>query len=291
MSATIACVAGEKIHRQWAAGRIEGERIGRRQTPFGESGEIFLVDADDVSYYLLPRYGQGLAKTAPSRINDRANMYALKDLGVERVLAWAPGGAITHTIAVGDLVILNDLIDRTYLRTETFFQDGPLGYLREFPVFCPQLGRAVAEALHELKLVYHDTGTAAVCEGPRLETPAEIRMLATVGAGVVSHAFVPEVFLARELQLCYAGICYVVNYAETGSRHRPFAPGSLFAQLSPKSETERLAGVVGAMNEIVRSVAVAVDAQVRTCDCGRTMAAHVEQYDLPDDWRQWFHRT
>lgn len=291
MSATIACVAGEEIHRQWAAGRIEGERIGPRQTPFGESGEILLVDAEDVSYYLLPRYGRGLAKTAPSRINDRANMYALKDLGVERVLAWAPGGAITHTIAVGDLVILNDLIDRTYLRTETFFEDSPLGYLREFPVFCPQLGRAVAEALHELKLVYHDTGTAAVCEGPRLETPAEIRMLATVGAGVVTHTFVPEVFLARELQLCYAGICYVVNYAETGSRHRPFAPGSLFAQLSPKSETERLAGVVGAMSEIVRSVAVAVGKEARTCDCGKTMAAHAEQYDLPDDWRQWFTGT
>ena len=68
MSATIACVAGEEIHRQWAAGRIEGERIGPRQTPFGESGEILLVDAEDVSYYLLPRYGRGLAKTAPSRM-------------------------------------------------------------------------------------------------------------------------------------------------------------------------------------------------------------------------------
>jgi len=291
MSATTACVAGEEIYRQWAAGRIEGERIGPRPTPFGDSGEVFLVEAEDVSYYLLPRCGRGLAKTAPRRINDRANLYALKDLGVERVLAWAPGGAITHTISVGDLVILNDLIDRTYLRTETFFEDSPLGYLREFPVFCPQLGQAVAETLRELKLVYHPTATAAVCEGPRLETPAEIRLLATVGAGVVTHTFVPEVFLARELQLCYAAICYVVNYAETGSRHRPFAPGSLFGAVSVKSESERLAGVVGAMNEIVRSVVVALDGQQRTCDCAKTMAAHIEQYDLPNDWRQWFART
>ncbi|MGB2820146.1 MAG: MTAP family purine nucleoside phosphorylase [Phycisphaerae bacterium] len=291
MSATIACVAGEEIHRQWAAGRIEGERIGPRRTPFGDSGEVFRIDTEDVSYYLLPRYGRGLAKTAPWRINDRANMYALKDLGVERVLAWAPGGAITHTIAVGDMVILSDLIDRTYRRTETFFEDSPLGYLREFPVFCPQLGQAVAETFRELKLVYHATGTAAVCEGPRLETPAEIRMLATVGAGVVTHNFVPEVFLARELQLCYAAVCYVVNYAETGSRHRPFAPGSLFGPLSGDCETERLAGAVGAMSEIVRSVAAAVGQQARPCECGKAMAAHVKRYDLPGDWRQWFNRT
>jgi len=288
MSATIACIAGEEIHRQWATGRIEGERIGCRGTPFGESGEILLVRTEDVSYYLLPRYGQGLAKTAPSRINDRANLYALKDLGVERVLAWSAGGAITHTIAVGDLVILDDLIDRTYLRTGTFFPDSPLGYLREFPVFCPHVRRALAEALGELKLVYHGSGTVAVCEGPRLETPAEIRMLGMIGAEIVTHAFVPEAFLAKELQLCYAAVCYVVNYAETGSRHHPFAPGSLFGPLSPKSEGERLAGVVAAMNEIVRSVVVSVDREGRTCDCGRTMAGHVEQYDLPKDWREWF---
>jgi len=288
MSTTMACIAGGEIHRQWAAGRIEGERIGPRGTPFGDSGEIFLVRADDVSYYLLPRYGRGLAKTAPRRINDRANLYALKDLGVERILAWAPGGAVTHTISVGDLVILTDLIDRTYLRAETFFEDSPMGYLREFPVFCPQLRRAVGETLHGMKLVYHGSGTAAVCEGPRLETPAEIRMLATVGAEVVTHTFVPEAFLAKELELCYAAICYVVNYAETGSRHRPFAPGSLFGPLSLKSDTERLAGVVGAMSEIARSVVVALAAGERTCDCGQTMAGHVKEYDLPADWRQWF---
>ena len=246
MVPTIACIAGEEIHRQWEAGRVAGECVGPRPTPFGPSGEVFRIDAEDVGYFLLSRSGAGLAKPSPAKINDRANLYALKDLGAECVLAWGPGGAITHNIAVGDLVVLNDLIDCTYLRATTFFEESPLGYLRQFPVFCPQLRRVIGEVLHEMKLVYHGNGTVAVCEGPRLETPAEVRMYGTVGAEVVSHTFVPEVFLAKELELCYAAVCYVVNYAETGSRHRPFAAGSLFGPLSAKSDTQRLAGVVTA---------------------------------------------
>jgi len=291
MPATVACIAGEEIHRQWDAGRIEGERVGSRTTPFGPSGEAFLVRDDDVSYYLMPRYGSGLAKTAPCRISDRANLYALKDLGAEYVLAWGAGGAITHNIAVGDLVILSDLIDMTYLREKTFFTDSPLGYLRQFPVFCPTLRRAAGQTLHEMKLVYHGSGTAVVCEGPRLETPAEIRMFGTVGGEVVTHSFVPEAFLAKELELCYAAICYVVNYAEMGSRQRPFRPGSLFGPLGEQSDTERLAGVVGAVSQIVRHLAATLGQAERTCDCAKTMADHVRRYGLSADWHEWFDGT
>lgn len=289
MAATIACIAGEEIYRQWDARRIAGERLGRRSTPFGDSGEIFLVSAEQRSFYLLPRYGAGLLKTPPRRVSDRANLYALKDLGVQAVLAWGAGGAITHNMAVGDLVVLDDVIDQTHLRDQTFFDDSPLGFLRQFPVFCPALRRVVAEVLHEMKLVYHGAGTAAVCEGPRLETPAEVRMLAAMGAEVVTHSFVPEVFLARELQMCYAAVCYVVNYAETGSRHRPFAAGELFGGLTQKSDSDRLAGAVGAMSRIVSAVADAISRRKRLdCDCDKTMAHHVRQYHLPDDWRKWF---
>ncbi|MCD6364561.1 MAG: hypothetical protein J7M14_01670, partial [Planctomycetes bacterium] len=188
MPVSLACIAGEEIHRQWQAGRISGERIGRRPTPFGPSGEVFLVDDGQSRFHLLSRFGAGMEKTAPSKINYRANVYALKDLGVDTILAWGPGGAITHNIAIGDLVILDDLIDQTHLRAETFFEDSPLGFLRQFPVFCPTLRRVCGEVLHEMKLVYHGAGAAAVTEGPRIETPAEVRMLSTIGAEIVTHA-------------------------------------------------------------------------------------------------------
>ena len=287
MSATIACIAGEEIHRQWAAERLAGQSLGHLDTPFGQSGEILLVEVDRHQFYLLSRYGQGMKKTSPGKVNDRANMYALKDLGVQHVLAWGAGGSITHNMAVGDLVVLNDVIDFTHLRNKTFFKDSPLGYLRQFPVFCPTLRRATAEVLHEMKLVYHGSGTVAVREGPRLETPAEVRMLATVGAEIVTHTFVPELFLARELELCYAAVCYVVNYAETGSRHRPFATGDVFGGLTQKSDAERLEGVVASLSQIAAQLAGALESAEETCQCHQTMSAHRNAYGLAEDWKQW----
>ena len=287
MSSTLACIAGEQIYRQWDSGRIKGKKLGPRPTPFGPSGEVFQVEGSGRSFYLLSRHGAGMDKTAPCKINSRANMYALKDLGVQHVLAWGPAGAITHTIAVGDLVILEDLIDRTHLRAETFFENSPLGFLRQFPVFCPTLRQAMGNVLEEMQLSHHKAGTAVICEGPRLETPAEVRIWASLGAEVVSHTFVPENFLAKELQLCYAAVCYVVNYAETGSRHRPFAAGDLFGGLVRDSGRERLAATLAAMNQVSEGLAEALDREPKICECDKTLAHSVEKYGLGQDWRQW----
>jgi len=288
MEVLTACIAGEEIYRQWEQERTIGRRIGTRKTPFGSSTEMFLMEGDGPAFYLLPRHAPGICKTAMCKVNNRANMYALKDVGVRQVLAWAPGGAITHNIAVGDLVVLDDLIDKTYLRTKTFFEDSALGFLRQFPVFCPTLRKAVSEALRSAGLAHHDGGTAAVTEGPRLETPAEIRMLAAGGAEVVTHGFVPEAFLAKELEMCYAAICYVVNYAETGSRHRPFVGRDLFGGLAQQSENHRLSGAMEAMRRIVSDMIVAVQTAARVCDCDKTMEYNKRQYNLPADWREWF---
>ena len=291
MAATTACIAGEEVHRQWQAGSIRGTPLGSRQTPFGPSGDLFLAEGEGQPFYLLPRYGVGMGKTAPSRINYRANIYALKDMGTQCILAWGSGGAITHSFAVGDIVILNDLIDQTHLRIETFFENSPLGFLRQFPVFCPSMRRVVAEVLHDMKLVYHGTGTAAVTEGPRLETPAEVRWLTSIGAEVVTHTFVPEVFLARELQMCYVGVCYVVNYAETGSRQQPFIGGGLFGALDPNAGNKRLAGVLGSITRIASNVADAVEKADANCQCARTLRHYTKEYNLGDDWRTWFDKV
>ena len=289
MPPIVACIAGEEIYRQWEDRRITGQRLGRRDTPYGPSSEIFLVDGPKASFYLLPRYGPGMAKTSPSRINYRANMYALKDSGVQYVLAWGPAGAVTHNLSVGDLVVLSDIVDMTHLRPGTFFEDSPLGYLRQFPVFCPWLRGLAGEALAGLKLAHHQSGIAAVCEGPRLETPAEVRMLATVGAEMVTHVFAPEMYLAKELQLCYSAISYIVNYAETGSRHRPFAAGELFAGLTKKSDNQRLVSVVASMPDVVAQIAIAAQrAKTKTCECDKTMEHNIRTYNLDADWHKWF---
>ena len=289
MAVTTACITGGEIHRQWETGSIRGELLGPQETPFGPSGDLFLADAEEAEFYLLARYGTGMDKTAPSRVNHRANIYALKALGVQTVLAWGSGAAITHSMAVGDIVILNDVIDCTYLRDATFFADSPLGFLRQFPVFCPALRRIVGEVLHDIRLIYHGAGTAAITEGPRLETPAEVRALASLGAEIVTHTFAPEMFLARELQMCYAALCYVLDYAEAGSRQPPLG-GALFESMEPQAGTDRLAGVVGSLGQIVANVAAAARESSATCGCNRIQSQHIEQYALADDWRQWFQR-
>ena len=290
MAVTAACIASEEIYRPWDASRVKGARIEARQTPFGQSGDIFLIDDRSGAFYLVPRYGavdHPPMPGGPAGPPIRATMYALKDLGVRHVIGWAPGGAIRHTMAVGDVVVLTDLIDRTYLREKTFFAGCPWGRLRQFPVFCPRLRRSAGQALHEMKLVYHGAATAAVTEGPRLETPAEIRALAATDAAIVTHAFVPEVFLAKELQMCYAALCYVVDYAETGSRHPPFTGSDLFGGLTARTQAERLAAAVGALPQVIANIVGALDQIDCTCQCDSTMADHIREYRLPQDWHEW----
>ena len=286
MTVTTACITGGEIHQQQISGPVGGELLGPRDTPFGPSGDLFLADAEEAPYYLLARCGTGMDKTAPSRVNHRANIYALKDLGVQTVLAWGSGAAITHAMALGDIVILDDVIDRTHLPNLTFFGDSPLGFLRQFPVFCPSLRRIAGEVLHDIRLIYHAAGTAAINEGPRMETPAEVRALASMGAEIVTHAFAPEMFLAKELQMCYSAICYVTNYAEAGSRQPPLG-GALFESMETQTGPQRVAGVVESLGQIVANVAAAVRQSEANCPCGRIQEQHVEKYNLPEDWRQW----
>jgi 5'-methylthioadenosine phosphorylase len=287
MSGAFACIAGEEIYRLIEMGKIQPEPLGSRETPYGTSGEIFLAHRDTYPFYLLARFGAGKEKVAPRKVNSRANLYALKDLGVESILGWGPAGAITHSIMINDLVLVSDVLDQTYLRETTFFEDSPLGYLRQFPVFCEQLRMVSAEVFEQMHLAFHREALAAVKEGPRLETPSEVRVLAGMDAEIVTHTIVPELFLAKELQLCYAAVCYIVNYAETGSRHRPFETAGLFGQVHRFAHGRQYDSVNASLDEIAGKLAEVLAMQDRQCDCAAPMDAMKEQFDLPDDWRQW----
>jgi 5'-methylthioadenosine phosphorylase len=284
----MACLAGSTIYKMIDSGRLAARELPRRQTPFGASEPIFLVEAGDAPFYLMPRHGPGLQRPAPWHVNYRANLYALKDIGVRAVVSWSAAGAISHNLTLGQLVLPDDLIDMTRRRPNTFFEKSCLGFLRQFPVFCTSLVRVVAQVLGEMKLPVQAGGIVAVTEGPRLETPAEVRMLATAGAQLVTHTIAPDVFLAKELELCYAGICCVINYAETRSWHRPFPIGELFGGLTRASQAEQIAAAMNALPQLLSALAARVAAADCRCDCGQSMADNVRRYGLPNDWREWF---
>lgn len=286
MSATLACMAGGSVYRLVQSGQLAAKEIGRRQTPLGLSEPIFLIEDGPAPYYLLGR--RWPCKGAACKPNRKANLYALKDLGVEMVLSLSAAGSITHNLSIGQVVVPDDLLDLTHNRPHTFFEDSECGFLRQFPVFCRALRTALEDVLTQMGLPAHFGGTVAVTEGPRLETPAEVRMLATVGAEMVTHSIAPEVFLARELQMCFASACILVNYAETGSHHRPFTTGELFGGLTEAGQTQRLQGVVDHLPQLAAAVAERTAGAARDCPCGRTMQQHIAAGSLHADWRRWF---
>jgi len=287
MSATLACIAGGPLQRALESQRLSAEALPQRRTPFGPGETILRVNAP-VPYYVVPRQRPGQRRRAPSRFNIQAVLYALKDLGVQAVLEWSAAGAITHDLEISDIAIPDDVIDMTRSRPTTFFEPWGLGMLRQFPVFCPALRGALAEVLATLGLSARTGMIVAAAEGPRLETRAEIRMLAGAGAHLVTHSLAPGVFLAKELQMCFAGACYVVNYAETGSRHRPFSTGTLFASAGAASNGDVPASVDDVLPEVLSRLAERCATAERACDCDRTMAAMIAEADLPADWHQWF---
>ena len=287
MATQMAVLGGEEIYDHIDRGAIAAEVLGPHETPFGPSGDVFRT-TDGTGVLYLARHGRGMKRPAPSRINDRANIYAVKDLGAACVLSFSSCGAVRHTLSVGDLVLLEDLIDQTTGRPRTFFPDSPLGYLREFPLFCPACRQMIGELLGG-DASFHDNVTAAVREGPRMQTPAEIRMIAQLGADVATQSFVPEVFLAKELEMCYVAVGYVRNYAETGSRHAPFRAGRFMDDGAGPDDTGLIPRAVNAMPDLVGRLAERLARTDLTgCPCAASQSANRKRYDLPADWREWF---
>lgn len=288
MAPSLACMVGAAACRMREHGLLVGADIGCRDTPFGPSDPICLVADADVPYYVVGLCDEQGHNLWAGSVNYRANLYALKDLGVQGVVGVAAAGAITHNYSVGDIVLVGDLLDMTARRGQTFFPHSGAGIVRQFPVFCPSLREAMIECLTSAGDAFHTDSTLVVTEGPRLETPAEVRLYASAGGELVSHRFAPEAFLAKELELCYAAITYVANYAETGSRYRPFSASDLFGGLTTSTEADRVSAAVVSIGRLVERLSKYVATHPGACECRQTMRHAVSKFGLDADWRQWF---
>jgi 5'-methylthioadenosine phosphorylase len=280
-----AIIAGSGAHDLLRTQFADAVRIGPRETPFGESQPIYRLAGQAGEFLLLLRHGEGGYRVAAPFVNYRANVYALRDLGVTRIVAWSGPGAIDLSLKPGQYVVPDDLIDQTAGRASTFYEGSGLGFIRQWPVFCPQLHELAARALTRLGLAHKPRATYVCTQGPRLETPAEIKMYRTLGADLVGMTLAPEVFLARELEMCYAAVCYVTNYAE-GLRPAPSRPGTLFEGLLAQEEWEAVARSLQWLPKIMREIEPAAGG-ARTCDCGKAMERYRRQGDIGEDWRTW----
>ena len=260
--------------------------LGPVSTPFGNSAPVYCGSSSGVEFLFISRHGERGYDLTASFVNYRANIWALKDFGVERIIAWSGPAAIDPAIEIGEIVVPGDLADETKRRDYTFFEGLGLGFIRQSPTFCPELSGALTAAIRDRFGHCRTDGVYVCTEGPRLETAAEIRKFAAYGGTLVGMTLVPEVFLAKELEMCYAAVCYTTNYAE-GVRKRSFRAGILFEGLTDDAE----ARVVDEAAEVVGALALSALAQAagkpRSCACPKLMERYRLRGDIGDDWRTW----
>ena len=251
---------------------LTGQALGQEQdceildTPYGKSAPLHQFSFSNQEFLFLSRHGEtDYSLTAPF-VNYRANVHALKQCGVERIIAWSGPGIINTAFKPGDFVVPHDIIDETRNRETTFFKDTGIGFIRQNQPFCPQIATALHDVLHVGGLPHHEQAVYACTEGPRLETPAEIRKLRILGADLVGMTLAPEAFLAREMEICYTPFCYLTNYAE-GVKPREFKKGELFEGMQTEEERKEVDAAIQKFPELIRAVFENLQGVERNCNC------------------------
>ena len=191
---------------------MENVREVQVETPYGApSDRIALVEVEGRRLAFLPRHGRDHSHPAHI-VNYRANVWAMQALGVREILAPCACGSLQPTIHPGEIVLLDQFVDRTKGRKETYF-DGPITHhIGAAEPYCPRLRGHVATSARSMGIGFHDGGTMVVIQGPRFSTRAESAFFTKMGWSVVGMTQYPEAILARELGICYTGIALVTDY-------------------------------------------------------------------------------
>ncbi len=245
---------------------IDGAQWVTVDTPYGPPSDaiaVGTVGGRQVAF--LPRHGRGHT-VPPHRINYRANCWALRELGVRRILAPCAVGSLRVALAPGHLVVPDQFVDRTRGRPDTYWEGPVVGHIGAADPYCPELrGQAVALA-GQLGFPVHDGGTLVVIQGPRFSTRAESRWFAAAGWDVVGMTGYPEGILARELGLCYAAIGLVTDY-DAGLEGSPEV-----APVSHRQVLEVFAANIERVRQLVLRL-VTVVADTPGCGCAAAPAA------------------
>lgn len=230
-------------------------------TPFGLPGHsITIGKLEGVKVAFLPRHGKG-HRISPTEIPVRANIYALKSLGVEHIISINAVGSFKQEIKPGDLIIPDQLIDRTQSRVNTFFGEGIVVHIPFAEPFCPVLSQTLFDAAREAGASVHQGGTYVAMEGPAFSTRAESRLYRSWGADIIGMTALPEAKLAREAEICYAIIAGITDYDSWQEDSPPLVVKELLRILHRN---------VDAMKEIIK-LAVTRLPRERSCGCATAL--------------------
>jgi 5'-methylthioadenosine phosphorylase len=251
---TVGFIGGSGLYELPGLTDVESVRLA---TPFGEPSDEFVCGSlNGVRMVFLPRHGRG-HRILPSELNFRANVYGMKQLGVEWLIACGAVGSLRGEIAPGHVVVPDQFIDRTTKRPSTFFGNGIVAHVMFADPCCAALMRAVAEASRAAGATVHEGGAYLCMEGPQFSTRAESEMYRSWGASVIGMTNLQEAKLAREAEMCFASMALVSDYDCWNPHAADVTIGDILRVLNANVELARCV-VAGTVLRLPAS---------RTCDC------------------------
>ena len=256
--AEIGIIGGSGLYSMPGLTNVREERVS---TPFGDPSDAFtLGELEGRNVAFLARHGRGHI-LLPSELNFRANIFAMKLLGVERIVSVSAVGSLKEEHKPTDFVIPDQFIDRTFHRASTFFGDGIVGHVAFGDPVCATVGRAIEQACKQLGVVGKLGGTYICMEGPQFSTRAESNLYRSWGADIIGMTNLQEAKLAREAEICYATMAMVTDYDCWREGHDDVTVDQVVAVLHQNAANAA---------KVVRA-AVAAMPHERDCACGSAL--------------------
>jgi 5'-methylthioadenosine phosphorylase len=233
-------------------------------TPYGDpSDKVVLGEVGGKRVAFMPRHGRN-HDIPPHMINYRANIFAMKKLGVKYIFGPCASGSLQPDVKPGHFVICDQFVDRTWGRKDTYYDGPETVHISMAEPYCPDLRKIISESAEELGIEYHGSGTVVVIQGPRFSTSAESKWFSSMGWKVVNMTQYPENYLAREQQICYANISLITDYDAGLESHPDIKPVTL----------EEVVKVFNKNNEKVRELLFRSIEKIRgerKCPCSRAL--------------------
>ncbi|MBA2392323.1 MAG: S-methyl-5'-thioadenosine phosphorylase [Ktedonobacteraceae bacterium] len=228
--ATIGVIGGSGLYRMEQMTEVEEVHVS---TPFGDPSDVITIGkVSGVAMAFLPRHGRG-HRISPTDIPARANIWALKSLGVQWIISVSAVGSLREDIAPRDLVIPDQLFDRTKSRVNSFFEQGIVVHCTFADPFCPTLSKLLLDSAQQIPDVkVHEGGTYVCMEGPLFSTKAESGVYRKLGMDIIGMTALPEAKLAREAEICYATIACVTDYDSWHESEEPVTVEMVIGNLS-----------------------------------------------------------
>jgi 5'-methylthioadenosine phosphorylase len=235
------------------------------ETPFGKpSDTIVLGTLEGIRVAFLPRHGRG-HRISPSELPARANIWAMKSLGVTHLLSISAVGSLREEMAPRDVVIPDQLLDRTKgVRPATFFGDGVVVHIAFAEPYCPELCRIVYDAARSVQgVTVHQGGTMVVMEGPQFSTRAESHFYRQIGGDLIGMTALPEAKLAREAEICYSTVAMVTDYDCWHESEEAVTVDMVIANLLANVDVSK---------SILKAALSGIAAAERACNCQNALA-------------------